>query len=173
MASLVLISGQRQGDAYPLGHRTNVVGRQESLPIQIVDASVSRKHVQIRFDRDADQYYALDMHSTNGVFVNGRRITAETVLADQDRIQIGRTTVLFTLSNIDGDTRTSHQFKKRGERARRTRADWFGQKQDAQQAGLSGPAQGANMRANQGMRRSISGRSPGKAMRLEPIGPTR
>ena len=71
---------------YPLGRRTNVVGRAESVSVQLLDSFVSRKHIQIRYDNSTKTYYALDMNSTNGVFVNGYRIRDEVALRAGDRI---------------------------------------------------------------------------------------
>jgi pSer/pThr/pTyr-binding forkhead associated (FHA) protein len=66
MASLIIITGKQKGDFYPLGRRTNVIGRDEALLIQILDNMISRKHMQIRFDEKVNKYYALDMKSSNG-----------------------------------------------------------------------------------------------------------
>ncbi|KPK38201.1 MAG: hypothetical protein AMJ65_13220 [Phycisphaerae bacterium SG8_4] len=63
MASIIVMSGAQKGDYYPLGRRTNVVGRDEGAPIQILDEHISRKHMQIRFDSDKNQYCALDSSS--------------------------------------------------------------------------------------------------------------
>ena len=116
MASLIVISGTNKGDYYPLGHRPNVIGRDEAVPIQIVDANVSRKHMQIRFDADQDQYYAIDMKSKHGVFINGHKIDNEAPLEDNDCIGIGQTALLFTLKDIaDRESALTH-FKKVGER---------------------------------------------------------
>ena len=52
MASIIVVTGSNKGDYYPLGHRTTVIGRDEALPIQILDPKVSRKHMQIRYDAD-------------------------------------------------------------------------------------------------------------------------
>ena len=120
MASLFIISGDQKGDYYPLGVRTNVVGREEALPIQVLDDLVSRKHLQIRYDKQRGQYLALDMKSKHGVFINDRKITEETALADGDEILIGQTTLLFTEKNFeDWESALSH-FKKVGERMRPT-----------------------------------------------------
>ena len=100
MASLIVISGSNEGDYYPLGHRPNVIGRDEAVPIQIIDEHVSRKHMQIRYERSEDCYYALDMKSRHGVFINGEKIETETRLTDSDQIRIGDTTLLFTLENF-------------------------------------------------------------------------
>jgi len=123
MASIIVISGTQKGDYYPLGHRTNVIGRDEAVPIQILDEHVSRKHMQIRFDKDKGCYYALDMKSKLGVFINGRKIYDETVLADDDQILIGETKLLFTDKDFpDRESALSH-YKKVGERRRTTQID--------------------------------------------------
>ena len=123
MASIIIISGDQKGDYYPLGHRTNVVGRDEALLIQILDEHVSRKHLQIRFDKNTGRYYAIDMKSKHGVFINGSKISNETALADSDQIHIGQTDLLFTDKDFtDRESALSH-FKKVGERIRPTVID--------------------------------------------------
>ncbi len=67
MASIIVTSGGAIGNFDPLGHRTNVIGRDEAVPIQIIDEHVSRKHLQIRYDKEKDQYLALDMKSLHGL----------------------------------------------------------------------------------------------------------
>lgn len=123
MASIIIISEIQGGDYYPLGHRTNVVGRDEALPIQILDERVSRKHLQIRFDQNEERYCALDMKSKHGVFINGRKINDEVVLADGDQIRIGDTTFLFTDKDFDDRESALSHFKKVGERIHITRID--------------------------------------------------
>jgi len=120
MASLFIISGDQKGSYYPLGHRTNVVGRNEALPIQILDDLVSRKHLQIRYDKQQDKHYAVDMKSRHGVFINDRKIAEETALVDGDEILIGQTTLLFTVKDFDDWESALSHFKKVGERMRPT-----------------------------------------------------
>ena len=123
MASIIVMTGTQKGNYYPLGHRTNVVGRDEGLLIQILDEHVSRKHMQIRFDKDNGQYYALDMKSKHGVFINGSKTDNETALADCDQIHIGQTDLLFTEKDFpDGESALSY-YKKVGERIRPTIID--------------------------------------------------
>ena len=120
MASIIVVSGAKKGDYYSLGRRTNVIGRAESLPIQILDERISRRHMQIRFDAEKQQYYALDMKSRHGVFINGQKVGEETLLVDGDQILIGETTLLFTNEDFsDRESALSH-FKKVGERMRPT-----------------------------------------------------
>lgn len=123
MASIIVMTGKQKGDYYPLGHRTNVIGRGETNPIQILDERVSRKHLQISFEQGRQTHYALDMKSKHGVFVNGRKISHETTLVDGDQIQIGDTVLLFTVNDFtDHESALSH-FKKVGERIRTTLID--------------------------------------------------
>lgn len=120
MASIIITSGSQTGDYYPLGQRTNVIGRAETLPIQILDDLISRKHLQIRYDKNAKRYYALDMKSRHGVFINSRRITEETALVEGDEVLIGQTTLLFSEKDFDDRESALSHFKKVGERMRPT-----------------------------------------------------
>jgi pSer/pThr/pTyr-binding forkhead associated (FHA) protein len=120
MASLIVTSGKQEGDYYPLGHRTNVVGRDEALPIQILDNMVSRKHLQIRFDAGTQRYFAFDMKSRNGVYINNRKIEGEVVLKDGDIILVGLTGLLFTEQDFKDKESALQHYKKAGERMRVT-----------------------------------------------------
>jgi len=123
MASLIVTSGDQKGEYLPLGKRTSVIGRAESLPLQILDNLVSRKHLRICFDDATQKYYAEDMHSKHGVFINQHKITDMTVLTDGDEILVGNVTLLFTDENFsDRESALSH-YKKVGERKRSTIGD--------------------------------------------------
>ena len=120
MASIIVLSGPQKEQYYPLGHRTNVIGRDEALMIQILDERISRKHLQIRYDKDKDAYYALDMSSKHGVYINNDKISEETRLVDGDSIAIGATVLWFTKNDFpDCESALSH-YKKVGERSRPT-----------------------------------------------------
>jgi len=120
MASLIVTSGKQEGDYYPLGHRTNVVGRDEALPIQILDNMVSRKHLQIRFDASTKKYFAFDMKSRNGVYINNRKTEGEVILKDGDVILVGLTGLLFTEQDFKDKESALQHYKKAGERMRVT-----------------------------------------------------
>ena len=89
MASIIIQTGERQGDFYPLGQRTTIIGRDEALTVQIKDPHISRKHLKIRYDAESKDYKAADMNSTNGVLINGQKIQVETALADDDLVSTG------------------------------------------------------------------------------------
>lgn len=58
--------------------------------IVVDDVKVSRNHLQMVMD-DQGNYSVLDLNSTNGTFVNGRRITGEVPLQITDELKIGDT----------------------------------------------------------------------------------
>ena len=120
MASLIVMTGQQECDYYSLGKRTNVIGRDEALPIQILDERISRKHLKIRYDSDKDTYTACDMNSKHGVFVNSEKISDETALRDDAIITIGSTSLIFTLKDFANKEDASTHYKKVGEKFRGT-----------------------------------------------------
>ena len=120
MASIIVTTGEHKGEYLPLGRRTNVIGRAEALPMQILDDMVSRKHLRIRYDENTNEHNAEDMDSKHGVLINDRKITELTTLKEGDQIRIGQTTLLFTKEDFnDRESALSH-FKKVGERQRPT-----------------------------------------------------
>jgi len=122
MASIIVISGNQAGEFLPLGRRTSMIGRaEESLSLQVLDDLVSRKHMRIRFDEGTNRYYAEDMKSKHGTFINGRKITDKTALAEGDEIVIGQTKLLFTEKDFDSRESVLTHYKKVGERSRSTR----------------------------------------------------
>ncbi len=61
-------TGPGMGTRYPLSDAPMVIGRGNDCDIRINDHSVSRRHARIQ--PGADGYYAVDLQSTNGTFVN-------------------------------------------------------------------------------------------------------
>jgi diguanylate cyclase (GGDEF)-like protein len=61
-------TGPGMGARYPLADSPMVLGRGNDCDIRINDHSVSRRHARIQ--PGADGYYAVDLQSTNGTFVN-------------------------------------------------------------------------------------------------------
>ena len=78
----------------PLTADPITVGRDPKNDIVLDDRRVSRRHAEIRLR--LGRYTLYDLQSTNGTFVNGRRI-AEMVLSDDDRITIGGAELLVRL----------------------------------------------------------------------------
>ena len=84
------------GDAteFPLGEN-NVLGRSTTASVRLADREVSRKHTQI--DKEGDDYVLRDLGSSNGTFLNGKRIFGPTKLKDGDEVVIGTSKLEFRL----------------------------------------------------------------------------
>jgi pSer/pThr/pTyr-binding forkhead associated (FHA) protein len=121
MATLVVTAGPNQGQSFPLEESRLVsVGRDDQCTVQLLDDQVSRRHLQIRFNEDEDQHYAVDMRSANGVYVNGGRITEDRPLDEGDIIQIGASELRFTHDDVTDIDQALEQYRKKDEWKRGT-----------------------------------------------------
>jgi DNA-binding winged helix-turn-helix (wHTH) protein len=85
-----------------------IIGRDPESAIWIDAPGVSRRHARIRVSTDGDRVSAAieDLGSTNGTFVNGRRVTTLVALDDGQPIRIGEATLTFrTSSSMDAPTK--------------------------------------------------------------------
>lgn len=88
---------------------TSLIGRTPSLEVQLQDDGVSRRHARII--RDADGSAKLvDLDSTNGTYINGRRIHAEG-LREGDRIRIGQSATLDFRYSYNDDSSVSEPIR--------------------------------------------------------------
>ena len=93
MSSLFVIRGTGQGIRHELLKQAVTIGRDSANVLQLNDGEVSRRHAEVRHIDDVDML--VDLGSSNGVFVNGRRVF-EQRLENGDQIQIGKTLFLYT-----------------------------------------------------------------------------
>jgi pSer/pThr/pTyr-binding forkhead associated (FHA) protein len=99
MACLIVIDGPATGAHFALeDHNMVIVGRDEDCTFQIVDAQISRHHLQLRRDLKG-QHFARDFQSVNGVMLNSVKIVGETPLVDGDELQIGRSRVVYSTAD--------------------------------------------------------------------------
>lgn len=89
---VTVLTGVASGELVKLARGTTRIGRAADAELRLGDDGVSRLHAQLRVE--ADGIWVEDLNSRNGTFVNSQRITAPTPLAEGDKIQVGRTTVL-------------------------------------------------------------------------------
>ena len=86
---LTIRSGHDRGRSVPVPDARIVLGRDESCDLVVDDARVSRRHVEL--EPRADGRLALrDLGSSNGTFVNGKRVDSA-LLEGGEQIQVGGT----------------------------------------------------------------------------------
>ncbi|MCB0271960.1 MAG: sigma 54-interacting transcriptional regulator [Bdellovibrionales bacterium] len=99
---LVAMSGPHAGTVFTLSQGQLIAGRTPDTDIFLQDHQVSRQHAQ--FTIEMGETHIEDMGSTNGTFVNGKRLSQMVSLADGDEVQIGATNFRFSIHNpIDGN----------------------------------------------------------------------
>jgi pSer/pThr/pTyr-binding forkhead associated (FHA) protein len=88
---VVVDPAARRGEEFPLGEEVTV-GRAGGCGVPIPDDTfVSQLHARV-FRRDGDLYVE-DLGSTNGTFLNQRKITSVAAMRKGDKLQIGKTTM--------------------------------------------------------------------------------
>ena len=92
---LIIVRGGIPGTMLRLGQNSSSLGRSAENTFQVHDDTVSRRHAVISVD-PAGAAWVMDLGSTNGTFVNGRRILIQTPVSigDGSRIQLGSATLL-------------------------------------------------------------------------------
>ena len=98
---LVQYSGKSLGKRYELDGTDITLGRSPKSSIQLDEASISRMHA--RFFIDGDDVEIEDQGSSNGTFINDKKIGARTVVKDQDLVRLGSILFkFFSHNNIGG-----------------------------------------------------------------------
>jgi hypothetical protein len=82
-----------EGARHEVAERRVVIGRSKDCDIQVPDPNVSRRHAEVR--QEGATYWLVDLDSTNGVEVNGKRVK-RLKLEDGTRFTIGSTEIAFT-----------------------------------------------------------------------------
>jgi hypothetical protein len=80
------------GRRYTLTGTVTTIGRSSASDVTLDDASASRNHAELR--RRGGKTVLVDLDSTNGTLVNGKRVR-EAPLRAGDRITIGTTAIVF------------------------------------------------------------------------------
>jgi ABC-type multidrug transport system ATPase subunit len=96
-AVLLLYSGSTTAGRwtqYNLHDGDNSIGRAEGCDIRINNVAISRLHAGVRCING--EYYVFDNKSTNGVFVNGIRISKPVKLSNKDIFTILNTTFIYS-----------------------------------------------------------------------------
>ena len=140
-ASLVIIHGENLGKRFEIRQKEFIIGRATNADVPINEENISRKHARIY--KKNKIFIIEDLNSTNGTFVNTKRIEVRE-LQDGDLILVGNTILkfisgsnfenkyheeLYRLATIDGLTQIYNKkyfhdrLKEEFNRARRYKRD--------------------------------------------------
>jgi predicted component of type VI protein secretion system len=92
MATVTVVFGGQEQKSYPLDRPKLIVGREPTCEIPIDNLGISRQHCA--FAQKGDAFVVQDLGSSNGTFVNGKKIT-EHFLNNDDEVVIGKYTLKF------------------------------------------------------------------------------
>jgi two-component system NtrC family sensor kinase len=93
VASMFVVRGNDQGCRFELDADQITIGRDVGNTIQLHDTEISRRHAVLT--REGRRYKLVDNRSSNGTFINGKRLSTH-VLAAGDELTLGSTVLLFT-----------------------------------------------------------------------------
>jgi adenylate cyclase len=90
------------------GLRTSIqgtcfLGRSSTNNIVLNDDRVSRRHTMVHA-QGPEEFWLIDLGSSNGTYLNGRRVTQPCRLAEQDRLELGGQCFIFRQPKGTGST---------------------------------------------------------------------
>lgn len=94
---LVVLRGRSESEAIPLPEGITIAGRQEDCGLRIASSLVSRRHCQL-FEQKG-YLIVRDLGSSNGTFVNGKRVQGQQVVESGAELDIGP--IKFRVEKID------------------------------------------------------------------------
>ena len=86
-----------QAECWKIGEKPLVFGRGESADAFVEDDSLSRSHFLVV--REGSEFLVIDLHSSNGTWVNGKRIAAHK-LQSAEIIRAGASAFFFSTTAI-------------------------------------------------------------------------
>ena len=90
---IVVMNGAQQYTDHKVFEGVNSIGAAADNDIVVTDDYLSSKHASIRFEDN--EYYFFDHDSTNGSYVNEKKVNNKEELIDNDTIRLGRTEFRF------------------------------------------------------------------------------
>lgn len=90
---MVVMNGPQQYMDHKIFEGVNSIGAAADNDIVVTDDYLSSKHASIRFEDN--EYYFFDNDSTNGSYVNEKKVNNKEELIDNDTIRLGRTEFRF------------------------------------------------------------------------------
>jgi len=93
---VVPLSGAQRGQDFRLVTGKNIAGTSADCDIVLTDAYMSGRHATIRHEEDS--FLLIDLDSTNGTYVNGKRIAKQEIF-DNDTLRFGKVELRFKSLN--------------------------------------------------------------------------
>ena len=120
MSKLYVMNGPLGGRSFELEGDTINVGRSPDNDIQIKDSSISRNHLKIL--RKNNKYFIEDLRTTNGTFINGKRVSPGRAFEVKDGLPVIIGKVLISLGktcpedvvNVQGSADLPSEFSRTG-----------------------------------------------------------
>ena len=91
--TLVIVRGPHTGAAFELDKPVCAIGRARHNDVKLGDESVSSSHATLL--RKGTVWYVVDLHSANGTFVDGLRVSGERELPSGGHLRIGAAEFVF------------------------------------------------------------------------------
>jgi pSer/pThr/pTyr-binding forkhead associated (FHA) protein len=82
---------------FPLSEQRTVLGRRPDCHLRIPTRDVSRRHCEIGPGEKRSELTVRDLGSSNGTYVNGKRV-AESILKPGDRLTVGPVTFVIQIN---------------------------------------------------------------------------
>jgi len=101
MPRLVIINGAGAGSAFDLDGSESIIGRQAGTQIRLEGQKVSRRHARVFCQGDG--FHVEDLGSSNGTFLNGKKLLTSTALNGWDEIGIGSYLLRYETSQTPAD----------------------------------------------------------------------
>jgi diguanylate cyclase (GGDEF)-like protein len=76
-----------------------IIGRDERVDLSLNDGSISRAHCSVERDPESGDYVLVDLGSTNGTTLNGKRVKDRIPLDSGDKIFLGSSVIRFSKSD--------------------------------------------------------------------------
>ncbi|MBQ9396818.1 MAG: FHA domain-containing protein [Proteobacteria bacterium] len=90
---IVRIQDKFAGEEFMLSEQTNTIGRTEDNYILLSDQSISRNHAKIT--NHGMIFTVVDLDSSNGTFVNGKKVSNQCQLQPNDIVRFGNVSFVF------------------------------------------------------------------------------
>lgn len=107
--SLVVLEGLEPGRRIELGDKPLVLGRRTAADLVLPELQVSALHCRVQIEAGRPALKITDFKSTNGSFINGKRITGSAYLAPGGTLAVGQHLFRHDFLSPDGLVRAAYE----------------------------------------------------------------